>query len=623
MLDGLRNFAKTVPGKVLGAFLLVGVAGFGINNVILDVGNNTIARVGDQEISTRAFQRGYSNEINRFAMQFGRVPLGDEAVMLGLPTTVIQRLSQDAALDGLAAGFGLGVSEDRLSVMVRQDPSFGGTLGAFDASSFQQVLRNSGLTEAEYFSMQRRASGREQLILGLFGDVGMPETANRMLGRYLSDTRTIDYIVLSPTGFDVPEPTEEDLAAFLAENQTTFRSVERRVVDILSFSQQTLASSIAVPEDEVRAEYERTRASMLVPERRTIEQVVLAGEEQVALFERGLAEGRSFAELLAESGLVRTQLGTRARNELSDSALAEAAFALEEGAFTIIPGIGGRRAIHVASVTPEAETPFEVARDAIAQRLALAAARTRYAETLDQIEELRASFQPLSDIAERFGLALLTVPVAADGLELFALQDLPVESHQRVTQAIFAAQPARLNPAVVLSANHAVFFDLERIDPVRDLTLEEARDDLVKGWTNQAVSEATSAQADMVLERLEAGEALTDIGFSINQFAQLSSAFTRMGEIGTAIDQTVAGAAFAGGPGHHGATVNQSGEYVVFQVSDIGVHEGGLEAAERQALEIEMQNVLFGDFVIGLRDTAGLRINQQALEQFLAANTGL
>ena len=64
---------------------------------------------------------------------------------------VLQQLAQQTAVNKLAGDIGLGVSEDRLGKMVREDPSFQGTLGNFDRSNFTAVLQRSGYTEAEYF----------------------------------------------------------------------------------------------------------------------------------------------------------------------------------------------------------------------------------------------------------------------------------------------------------------------------------------------------------------------------------------------------------------------------------------------------------------------------------------
>src|SRR5688572_20026941 len=168
MLDSLRVFAKSWPGKIMGACLLVGLAGFGINNVIADLGSNTVARVGSEEINSREFLRAYQNQLNEVAQQLGSMPTAQDAVSLGIPSMVLQNLAQDAALDQLASSFGLGVSQSKLSEMLREDSSFHNALGAFSPDSFRQVLQMSGVTEAEYFEDQSDAARRQQLILSLF-----------------------------------------------------------------------------------------------------------------------------------------------------------------------------------------------------------------------------------------------------------------------------------------------------------------------------------------------------------------------------------------------------------------------------------------------------------------------
>lgn len=623
MLDGLRNFAKSGPGKVLGALLLVGVAGFGINNVILNLGSNTVARVGSEEISSVEFQRAYSNELNRFAQRFGSFPTPQEATNMGLPSLALQRLSQDAALDNLAGQLGLGVSDEKLGQMLREDPSFAGTLGTFDPQAFTQVLQRSGLTEAQYFADQSKAAGREQLVTALFADAPLPQTAVDLLGRYIGDTRTIDYFIVSETSILPPdEPTEADLAAYLGEHQAEFRTVETRNVDVLSFSPQTLAETIDVSQEEVALKYEERRDSLVTPERRTIEQVVLANDEQVAAFEAGLAAGESFATLVAETGLTPTSLGTLARGEITDASLAEAAFGLEEGGFAVIPGAAGRRAIYVTAIEPSHEPSLEEARDQIAQELALTAARNQYADILDQIEELRAAFQPLADIATRYGLEVTQVPVTASGAELAEIEDIPQAEHARVAQAIFAAEPERLTPGIALGGNHNVWFDLKSVEPARDQTLEEVRDEVAAAWTSEQTEAAITAQVAEITDRLGTGEPLADVAVAYNQFPQVSSPFTRSGETGTPIDSAVANAVFAGGPEHHGSAVNEAGEHVVFEVVDVTPDADGLDEQTLEALADESRLDLIGAFVTGVREDADMRVNQQALEQAMALVSG-
>jgi peptidyl-prolyl cis-trans isomerase D len=626
MLDGLRDFAKSWPGKIMGAFLLVGVAGFGINNVIVDLGSNTVARVGNKEINSREFLRAYQSQVSRLANQMGSVPTASQAQAMGLPTAVLLGLSEGAALDLLGDQFGLGVSDAKLAEMLRQDPSFQGTLGNFDPAIFNQVLQRSGWTEAEYFEARGSEAKRDQIIQSLFGASGLPEAGIELINNYASATRTIDYISLGTTNVEPPAaPTDEELAAYLTEHQSEYRTVETRSVKLIDLSIASLAATKTVDDAAIEAEYDKTKSSLTTPERRTIEQVSLATPELQAQFEAGLAAGTSFADLASAAGVTPSALGTLARGQITDARLGDAAFGLEEGSFAIIDGIGGiggKRAIHVASIEPSAEPALADVRDDIALRLATAQARTEITDVLDQIEELRAAFQPIEQIADRFGLPVYIIDVTASGAELSAVENLGSEDYQRVAQAIFAAQPDKLIPSVPLTGNAHIWFDLGEVAPARDQTLDEVRPELEAAIIEQRTNEALMALGETVVSRLEAGESLADIGFELSVFPQLSSPFTRFGSEDGLIDSTVASAAFAGGPDHRGSVVSQTGEFIVFQVIDSAAPGEPMQTAAVDSIDAEARAGLYSEFVSALRDDAELRINEQALNQLLVQNYG-
>src|SRR5690606_12600133 len=120
-----------------------------------------------------------------------------------------------------------------------------------------------------------------------------------------------------------------------------------------------------------------------------------------------------------EAGIEIVSLGTLTRDQVTDTSLATAAFGLAEvGDFAIIPGIGGQRVVSVTAIEEGGTPALDEVRDEIERSLQMAAARDAYNDVLDQVEELRAAFQPLSDIAERFGLPLHEVTITASGAEL-------------------------------------------------------------------------------------------------------------------------------------------------------------------------------------------------------------
>lgn len=622
MLDGLRSFAKSWPGKILGAFLLVGVAGFGINNVITDLGSNTVARVGDQEITSREFLRAYQTQANNLANQIGRVPTVAEAEAMGLPTYVLMNISQGEAMNVLANQLGLGVSDAKLGEMLRADPSFQGTLGNFDPAIFTQVLQASGWTESEYFETRGNEAKREQLISALFAEKTLPDVAHGLINDYAGTQRTIDYITLTDANIETPAaPTEEELTAYLTEHQAEYRTVETRKVQMLDLSLASLAATKTIEEDAIVAEYERIKATLTTPEKRTIEQVVLNAEQQAA-FEAGLAGGKDFATLLTENGLTATSLGTLTQAQVTDTALATAAFGLAQGGVTLIDGVTGKRAVHVAAIEAAGQPTLEEAREQIVTSLSMAAARNEINDILDQIEELRAAFRPLTEIAERFGLDLYEADVTSGGTQLEILPNLQAEERTKVSQAIFKATAGQLTPSIPLSGNAHVFFDLVEVLPARDQTLDEVREDLTATLIAERTNNALLAKSEEIVGQLKGGSTLADLALTLNLFPQLSPPFSRFGSDDGSIDSVIAQAAFNGGPEHKGSVVSSTGEFIVFEVVENTVPTEPLESAAADNLQNEAKNGVYGDFVGAVRDDAGLRINQQALTQLLTLNFG-
>lgn len=619
MLDGLRRLGRTWIGKIIGAFLLVGLAGFGISNVLLDFGSSTVARVGEDDISTRDFQRAYNDDINRFSQQIGRVPSAEEALAMGVPSSTLNRLATDEAVNRLGLNMGVGVSDDRLGRMLRQDPTFAGTLGTFEPENFARILQQLGYTESEYFELQTKAARRQQISAALFADASVPKAAQELLGRFTGDTRTLEYFVVNAQTLPpVAEPTEEETAAYLDENQENFRTKETRTADILVLTADTLAAVQEVTDEEIVAEYERTKDSRVRLEKRTIVQAPLATDAQVGWFERGKAAGRSFDALVAETGVTTTELGTLARGQVTDAALAEAAFGLAEGEFAVIPGIGGQRVVAVTAIEPGGEITLDESREEIRQSLAAAKARNGYVDILDQVEELRAAFRPLAEIAERFGLPLANVTITAEGENLSEVQGLAAENRERVATTIFAAEEDKLSPTITIGANNHVWVELQSIEPARDQTLDEVREEVVAAITEQRTQEAVAAEVESILESLRQGEALADVAVARNQFPILSQPISRTGDGTPVLSAQVANAAFEGGEGYFGAAENADGDQVVFQVVEI--FPPGEPAAPTLADYVEetTRQSLVAEFFTGLRNTAGVRVNQQILNQLLA-----
>lgn len=617
MLNLMRRFATTWVGKILGGLLLIGLAGFGISNVLLDLGSTTLAKVGSEEITTTQFQRAYQQQLNQFAQQTGQMPTPQQALQMGIPTAVIGRLASDAAVDQLGKSYGIGVSDAELAKMVREDPSFANNLGNFDRAAFQQVLQQNGYTEAEYFDLQTRAARRQQIALGLFAGTAVPKTAADLLNRYRNDTRTVEYFTLNATSIpDIGTPTDDDLKKYLADHQADFRTKETRTVDVLPLTADALAAlpDYQPTEDQIKAEYDKTKDQLTKVEKRQIQQVVLSDASKESFFK----PGTSFLDDVKAAGLTATDFGLQAKTDVVDPAVADAAFALaKEGDFAIIPGIGGKRVIGVTKIEGGGTTSYEDAKPTIAKSLATAKAKAAYADIQDQIESLRAGLKPLKEIADRYKLPVTTATITAGGAELASVTNLVKDDAAKLSEAIFKATQGKLAPTVAINSNDNIYFDLSKVEPARDQTLDEVKDKISAAWTAAKTDEALKAEVAAILKDLDAGKSFQDVATARSQFATISQPITRDGDKTNVLTQQVATQIFSGGPDSHGSAIDGDGEYLIYHVTDVTPAQGEGDNNINDFLSTSQRDALYAEFIGGLRDEAGIKINQQALSQLL------
>ncbi|MEX0859927.1 MAG: hypothetical protein WD017_03210, partial [Cucumibacter sp.] len=249
--------------------------------------------------------------------------------------------------------------------------------------------------------------------------------------------------------------------------------------------------------------------------------------------------------------------------------------------------------------------------------LALDRARDGMSEVIDQIEEARAALTPIADIAGRYGLTVAQATVDRTGGGLETVEALPEGARPQVAVAVFAADPDRLIPSIPLGSSATVWFDIVGADPARDLSLDEAREGLVAGWSAEKTEAALRVRAEELAARVVGGEPIADVAFELGAFSQISSPIGRGGD-GLSISPSVAEQAFAGGLGHAGSARSAEGDYMVFSVTDIQPADPlggdpGIEAALADALS---QSV-YGQFIARLVGDAGLRINDQVLNDIL------
>lgn len=632
MLQGFRKASQNWLGKIVVAilfgFLIVSFAVWGINDIFKGSPRSTVASVGGTDISAEQVRTAYQNDLQRVMRQSRRSITPEQARAIGLDRQVLSRLIVEAALDRRAADLGLHVSDATVARSILEDQNFRGSNGRFDRSVFDDTIRQAGLSEAAFVREQRAVAARLQLAEAISGDLGVPMAAREALQRYTAERRGAETVSLPASAAgEVADPAEDALAAFFAERKATFRAPEYRAVNALVLDPASLAKPDAVPEPDVRARYESVKGERFgTPERRTIQQIVFADEAEAEAAAKRLGEGLSFDDLAKERGVddATLQLGTFSRAELFDPAVAEAAFGLAADAVSApVKGRFGTALLRVTAIEPGAVKPFEEVAQILRTELAIERSRSSIDPVHDAIEDGRAGARPLPDIARDRGLALLAIPaIDASGRDMAGKPVPGLPDPQALVTAAFRADIGTDNEALRTRNNGYVWFDVTKIEPARDKTLEEVRPAVLKAWREDEVSRRLTAKARELVEKLDGGatvEAVAgELGLPVTPVADLTRGQAKEGLPAEAVNRI-----FATPVGQAGSAPSGDGR-LLFKVTSATAPPlvtSTQEAAQVEAqMRLAMADDLVSEYIAEVQRGMGVTINQEALRRAIGGD---
>lgn len=518
MLQGINKLGKSWVGRVVVAimftFLIISFAVWGIGDIFRGGVRTQVATVGGVDISGEAYRNAYQQEYQALIRNARRPVTPDQARAMGLEDRVLARLISEAAFDHEARRYGMNVSDEMVVKAVQEDASFKGPSGAFDRNTFNEILRQSGMSEGQFIQAQRLVMARQQIAEGLTGALRIPLATREAVHRYQAERRTAELIRLPASAAgEIKDPDDAKLQAFHDERKASFRSPEFRAVNLLVINPAKISKPDAVSDDEARAYYARLKDTRFgSPEKRTIQQIVFPAKEQAEAASAKIKAGTSFDDIAKENKIdeATLNLGTLTRGEMLDEATADSTFALAEGAVSEpVAGRFGTVLVRVTKIEPSRLKPFEEVAGEVKADIALDRARGEIQALHDTIEDLRASAKPLADVAKEKGFDLVQVPAVDRNGHDKSGQPVPALTGQpSVLAAIFRSDVGADNEAIATADGGWDWFEVTAIDAARDRPLAEVRDQVLAAWRKSEIANILAEKARALSERIDKGETI-------------------------------------------------------------------------------------------------------------------
>jgi peptidyl-prolyl cis-trans isomerase D len=623
MLDGMRKASQGVVGKavmtVVMGLIIVSFAVWGVGDMLRGFTSTTVAKVGSVSISQAAFANAVQAETFRLQRQLRQPLTPQQARSLGVDGQVLDRMIDEAALNERARSLGLAISDESIAAAVRDDPDLKGLDGRFDRNRFDEMLREAGTSERDFFRDQRDVYLRQQLEYALAGGIVAPKPLVEALQATQNETREIAYFILPPTaGGDVPPPGDDAMKAYFESRKANWRAPEYRTFDALVVTPTSLAKPAEVSDDDARAQYDKDReARYTAPETRKLQQIVYPTEADANEAEAKLKGGASFDDLAKARNLSAADLdlGEITKKSAFDAAVADAAFALPEaGVSAPVKGAFGYALIRVVAVKPETVKGFDAVKDAIRQEIAAGRAAAQVQGLHDKIEEAKAAGKTVAEAAKSVGLeARAYLAVDRDGLNA-AGADANVPDKAQLLPAVFASDVGVDDEAIATKDRGFVWFSVTKIDPSRERSFEDVKDKVAAAWTAEERAKRLAEASAEAVKKLEAGGDIAELAKAAGAEVKTARDIRRAGGAGLAPE--VAAAVFAVGPTGAGAAAAEGGRLVFKVTADktpASLAADPATAGLIDRLKSETGSALVEQYVGALKRELGVSIDQRVM----------
>jgi peptidyl-prolyl cis-trans isomerase D len=625
MLDALRRAAGTWLAKLLLGILVLSFAVWGVADVFRGYDRGTVARVGSAAIAPEEFQQAYQNELDQVSRQFGRRLTPEQARMFGLESRVLSRLVGTAAIDNQAKDLGLAISDQAIAEAIRSDPAFKTPDGKFSRPLFDQVLRQSGMSERRFLIERTREEVREQLTDSLTANTAVPQLVIDRVHAWREEKRSFELITLDPEkSVKIADPDDAKLKAYYDANKTQFMTPEYRKVAMLSISRDDLKKGIVIADDEVKALYEQDKEKFNIPEKRRIYQLAFPDKAAAEKALAELAKAKTFLEGATALGFKETDidLGTITRREIIDPKIADAAFSLKkdetskavEGQFTTV--LLRATEIETGKIKTLDDVKGEV-RDGLASERAAREIQT----VLTKVDEQRGAGKTLKQAGDDLKLTFKEIEAidrqakAPDGKPVLEGADAA-----KIANAMFAAAIGVEAEPVETTGGGIVWFDVLGSTAAKEKPFDDIKADVTTRLINTERQQEIVKLAEQLVDRVKGGATLDtiakELGLKVDLILPTTRSTSPQGMAASAVQQ---GFALPKGSTYSAVSSNNQSRSVV-RVTDVqAAAPPTKEQIDRLKAELTRgaQTDVVNTYVTALQNRYGTTINEPVIRQVL------
>ena len=518
MLDLLRRNASGPFGLTLIILLVLAFSVWGIGDIFRNYDVGTLARIGDREVDSQEFLFRYNREINRISNELERFVSNEEARDSGIDIQILTNLLVEKTLNSSADEMKLRPSDNSLTERLKNTSSFRNAFNQFDKNVFNQVLRQNGITEDLFFSMERDSIAQAQIYRALFENLNISKEFSNLIHRFQNEDRSVDYLVLNTNteNVDPYEINNQELLSYYNNNKDNYKSESKRDFTLLTLLKSEISSLIEVEEEIIKEIYENNLSDYETPEKRTYYVIPFNSSEEVNLALSNFKENTDINNIIVSRGLSIEDVlqSSLSLEEGLNDAISNKAFEVDKNILAgPVQGPFGPTLIYVTKIESSLKKTFLEVKEKIEQDYKSEETQDKIYEIYNIIEDQRAAGLTFEEIALENNLKLSQYSSVNNNGSNFSNPNIDLTLRNSIIETIFDSDIGlEMDPLEDQNGN-VVFIRVDNIDEERLLNFDDVQKEVRSDIINQRQKKELE---DISFQYLD------DINKNINNLEQIS-----------------------------------------------------------------------------------------------------
>ena len=445
--------------------LVLGLVGFGLQDVLSRWGSSKLATVGDIEISTKEFGQGFISELSFISQNLGKNLSVEEAKSIGIHLRVLERLINRSLLDQMIKDLKISIGDTSLLKRIKANTNFQDSNGNFSRESYNLYLKQLNLTESEFEDILRNELSRELLTQVFNIKLDHNKFSTKTIADFVGEERKISFYKLKTNkeifNFEVKDI---DVRNFYDNNSEKYRSKAIKKFTVLNLNTSTVLNELNIKEEDINKIYNERKKEFSSPEFRKLNRIVFPTQNLADIaYEEITNNKKTFVQIGQNMNLDENSLnfGTYSKEQL-EKKLSDLVFDKTNEKNTVIAPINGELGFElyeIIKIIPSSTLSENKAKNILKKEIELENSLNKLAEIIPEIEDKIASGETLEEISKNFFINI-------EQIEKINGEKLPKKYRNKNLESFFDNANYENSDLLQLEANSFISIRLdEEIEP--------------------------------------------------------------------------------------------------------------------------------------------------------------